>query len=178
MSFVNQFFISDTHFSHQLMVLNRPFSTIDEMDRFMIDAWNSVVRDTDIVWHLGDFSFADEKRTKVIFDQLNGRKRLILGNHDIHHDGSLRKSISQLAWDRPPVQMADIRVDGERVILCHYAMLAWPAQHRGSFHFYGHSHGKLTAPGRARDVGVDVPDVAFTPRTFAELRFGMEVTDD
>ena len=44
----------------------------------------------------------------------------------------------------------------------------------GAFHFYGHAHGALAGIGRSRDVGVDMPDVAFRPRTFAELTRGMK----
>ena len=36
----------------------RPFASVTEMDRTMIDRWNAVVEpgDRDEVWHLGDFA--------------------------------------------------------------------------------------------------------------------------
>lgn len=179
MSFVNQFFISDTHFSHNLMMMNRPFSSIEEMDEHMIEMWNLVVDYNDIVWHLGDFSFADERNTRIIFNRLKGRKRLILGNHDMHRDGTIKPSIARLHWDIPPQQMAHIVVDRYKITLCHYAMLTWPAQYRGALHFFGHSHGNLKGPAiRSRDVGVDVEDVWFTPRKIEELLPGMEFGDE
>lgn len=51
------FFIADTHFCSDAVrrYENRPFNDTEEMDRFMTDRWNSVVRPDDIVWHLGDF---------------------------------------------------------------------------------------------------------------------------
>jgi hypothetical protein len=64
------------------------------------------------------------------------------------------------------------------VILCHYGMRVWPASHHGSVHFYGHSHGRLPGYGRSRDVGVDMLDVAFRPRTFAELTAGWDLSSN
>ncbi|CAN7262920.1 metallophosphoesterase family protein [Rhizobium sp. LjRoot98] len=174
MAFTQQFFTADSHFGHQLMLQNRPFSSTDEMDRHLIETWNDTVKQTDIVWHLGDFSYLDPARTASIFGQLQGRKRLILGNHDLDNRGDVRKSIAGLDWDQPPTHYAETKQNGERVILHHYAMRTWSASCHGSWHFYGHSHGRLPAYGRSRDVGVDCPDTAYTPRTFQQLTTGMQ----
>lgn len=173
MAFTNQFFTADTHFGHQLMLRFRAFSTVEEMDEFLIDVWNAVVKPDDIVWHLGDFSAHDEARTKQIFGRLQGRKRLILGNHDLHADSKPRKSIRGLAWDQPPTHYAETKIDGERIILNHYAMRTWSASVHGSWHLYGHSHGRLPPYGRSRDVGVDCPDLGYAPATFQQLTAAM-----
>jgi calcineurin-like phosphoesterase family protein len=150
----------------------RPFVDTDEMDRFIIDAHNSVVKDRDIVWILGDFSVHDVGRTAQIFDRLQGRKRLILGNHDLHN-GDIRKSIRDLAWDQPPTHYAECKIDGDRIILHHYAMRTWSASVHGSWHLYGHSHGRLPAYGRSRDCGVDCYDISYAPQTFQNLTAAM-----
>ena len=81
---INTWFISDTHFGHTNILeyekVARPFSCLDEMHEVMIDRWNSVVKQNDIVYHLGDFAFG--KHTIAIADRLRGKKRLIMGNHD------------------------------------------------------------------------------------------------
>jgi calcineurin-like phosphoesterase family protein len=81
---INTWFISDTHFFHKNILeyesAARPFKTLDEMHEVMIERWNNVVRQNDIVYHLGDFSFG--KHGLAIADLLNGKKRLIMGNHD------------------------------------------------------------------------------------------------
>ncbi|MGO6676405.1 metallophosphoesterase family protein [Rhizobium leguminosarum] len=173
MAFTNQFFTADTHFGHQLMLKDRPFANTDEMDRHLIDAWNSVVREGDIVWHLGDFSYHDNARTKTIFSQLKGRKRLVLGNHDLDNRGDVRRSIAALAWDIEPTHYAECKQDGERVILNHYAQRTWSASVHGSWHLYGHSHGRLPAHGRSRDCGVDCADLGYAPASFRNLTVGM-----
>lgn len=175
-NFVNKFYISDTHFGHEAVLgfCNRPFTSIAEHDAEIIDRWNSVVRDDDIIYHLGDFCFGPASYAEHIFHQLRGRKILILGNHDMAKGRAL-PHIETLPWDRPPVSVLETTDEGDRVFLSHYAHRVWPSSHRGSYHFYGHSHGNLMPIGRSRDVGVDLEDVFFTPRTFNELTRGMAI---
>jgi len=78
------FVISDTHFGHKniLKLCNRPFESVEQMDESMIEKWNSVVSVNDKVIHCGDFGFCSQERFDVLMRCLNGRKILILGNHD------------------------------------------------------------------------------------------------
>lgn len=172
MSYVQKYYIADTHFGHEAIIglCSRPFNSVREMDDFLVEAWNSVVRPTDIIYHLGDFSFGGAAHAKAIFRRLNGRKILILGNHDIDRDGRALDYLCDLAWDQAPTHALTTTDGGERVFLSHYAHRVWPSSNRGSVHFYGHSHGQLDAVGMSRDVGVDLSDVAFTPRTFHHLK--------
>ena len=171
MSFVRKFYTSDQHFGHANVIqrCNRPCADVDEMDAAMIANWNAVVGDTDIVYVLGDFSLHSVDRTREIFDALRGRKHLVLGNHDVDQKGRVHKRLRDLDWAAPPAHAIETTDGGVRVYLHHYACRVWPSSHYGSVHFYGHSHGRLPGVGKSRDVGVDMPDVAFTPRTFTEL---------
>lgn len=78
-------FISDTHFGHQRIIeLRRPqFAGVDvgQMDEALVDAWNAVIRNDDLVYHLGDFAVS-AKHAKLIRPKLNGTIRLAVGNHD------------------------------------------------------------------------------------------------
>lgn len=75
--------ISDTHFGHAniIKLADRPFKNVDEMNKTIINNWNSIVNDEDIVYILGDFSFKG-KSADYYAKQLKGRKILIKGNHD------------------------------------------------------------------------------------------------
>jgi calcineurin-like phosphoesterase family protein len=79
-------FISDTHFGHKNILEYepnaRPFKTLTEMHEVMIERWNSVVKITDTIYHLGDFAFG--KHNINIAEKLNGKKKLIMGNHDTY----------------------------------------------------------------------------------------------
>ena len=76
-------FTSDTHFGHKNIInfCERPFKDTDEMDEFIINNWNSKINKDDIVFHLGDFAFASNKRWQELICRLNGKIYLILGNH-------------------------------------------------------------------------------------------------
>ncbi len=59
---MTKFYTSDTHFGHRLMISDRikrprPFGDTDEMDEFLVRAWNDAVNPDDVVYHLGDFCF-------------------------------------------------------------------------------------------------------------------------
>jgi len=85
-----KFFISDTHFFHAniLKFVNelghriRSFHNLEEMHELMIQRWNSVVKDNDYVYHLGDVTFQYHGAFNNLMSRLKGRKRLIVGNHD------------------------------------------------------------------------------------------------
>lgn len=179
MTFVKKFYVSDTHIGHERMLSMqpRPFSTIEEHDGYIVEAWNSVVGDGDIVYHLGDFAFnlsRDADRIRELFARLKGRKYLVVGNHDVDKRGQLHPTLAALDWAARPEHALRTTDGGHDLWLSHYAARSWPSQHYGAYHFYGHSHGKLPGVGRSRDVGVDMPDVYFQPRTFAELTAEME----
>lgn len=78
------FVISDTHFDHTNIISysNRPFVNTASMDNAIIQNWNSVVSDDDIVYFLGDFTFGPKENIMKYATQLKGHKHLILGNHD------------------------------------------------------------------------------------------------
>lgn len=78
------FVISDTHFGHENIIryCNRPFANADEMDKVLIKNWNETVSNKDTVVHLGDFALGNKEYISSIVSKLNGRKILIMGNHD------------------------------------------------------------------------------------------------
>jgi len=79
-----QFIVADQHFWHKniLWFCKRPFSNIFEMNEEIIRRHNSVVGNDDEVYMLGDFAIGSKEWNKKIFNRLNGKKYLILGNHD------------------------------------------------------------------------------------------------
>lgn len=55
---------------------------LGEHDRLLIRNWNAVVGKEDVVWFLGDFLCGKKDLAKEIAAQLQGRKRMVMGNHD------------------------------------------------------------------------------------------------
>ena len=84
------FLISDTHFGHagvcrflrnDGVTKLRPWDDPEEMDEYMVKAWNERVRPRDKVYHLGDVVI--NRKHLSTLGRLNGDKVLIRGNHDI-----------------------------------------------------------------------------------------------
>ena len=146
-------FTSDTHFGHTNVIkyCNRPFKDTQEMDEALVEKWNSRIKPQDTVYHLGDFSFR-ENRDWFNPRMLRGKKILIRGNHD--------KKINKDIWNEVH-NYYELKVNKQMFVLSHYPFLEWNKGHRGSIHLHGHCHGnraKDTAHLRMLDVGVDCHD--------------------
>lgn len=76
---------SDLHFNHKNIIpyCNRPFNSVEEMNRALVDNWNRVVKSEDDVYILGDLSMGEPEKSRYWIQQLNGHHiDLIVGNHD------------------------------------------------------------------------------------------------
>ena len=93
------YFIADTHFNHANIIkyCNRPFKNTYEMNEYIIKKWNSVVKEADTVYHLGDVGFGSLQEVKSLVERLNGRKILLRGNHDFKIGVNTWKEIGEVA---------------------------------------------------------------------------------
>jgi calcineurin-like phosphoesterase family protein len=157
------YFTSDHHFGHSgaRSFYRRPFASVAEMDREMIERWNSIIKPDDEVWHLGDFAVRQSpERVASLLSELHGQKHLITGNND---DAAVTASTGWMSVQ----PYAEVMVDGTTLILCHYPFRTWRDIGRGSINLHGHSHGRLKPQPRQFDVGVDVWN--FRPVKLIEL---------
>lgn len=129
------FFTSDTHFGHFNICkyCNRPFTSRSEMDKALIQNWNSVVPEDGIVVHCGDFMLPHNKDIKEYMKymyHLNGKIVLIRGNHDR----------ASLYWENEKIikvrDIATIKVNDIKIFAQHYPCLAF----NGDFQVFGHIH--------------------------------------
>lgn len=130
---MNRYIISDTHFYHENIIKyeNRPFKTVDEMNKTMINRWNSKVKKDDLVYHLGDFGLSTKENLGNILSKLNGRIVFILGNHDKQIYNYYRNLGRFELVTKNPI------IIERRIILSHEPFLEL-----GPFkNFYGHVHG-------------------------------------
>ena len=165
------FFTSDQHFGHFniIRLCNRPFGTVEEMDEVLLSKWNAKVKADDTVYILGDLFFRAAK-VEPILKSLNGRKHLIVGNHD-HTWMSRIKAADYFASVQT---LKEVEVDGRILTLCHYPMLSYPQARRG-YMIYGHIHNNvrddywplIARRSRMLNAGADVNN--FEPVTFDEL---------
>lgn len=161
------FFTADTHFFHAniIRLCGRPFPNVHEMDGFMKREWNSVVSNDDTIYHLGDLAWRNVKQAIRILTQLNGKKFLCRGNHE----GRILK-LAEYFEEIKDSFLIEIN-GGQFIFMSHRVQEPWPGSCFGSWHLFGHSHGKLNTyveqHGKMLDVGVDSHD--FRPWSLAEV---------
>lgn len=78
-------FISDFHFGHENLAKKRGFNNADEMNWHIIHNFNTIVKPKDTTFILGDITM-EKKKGYELLDELNGYKKIILGNHDRRQD--------------------------------------------------------------------------------------------
>ena len=146
---------------------NRPFSSVEEMDKTLIKNWNSVVKKEDTVYHLGDFAFGNKEFTQKIVKQLNGYIRLVLGNHDMRSIQFYYDCGFHRVYDRP------ILIN-EYFILTHRPIE--PIDEKGIYaNFYGHVHDDPRfREATARSFNVSSDNIGFTPILFEDAVAKME----
>lgn len=131
-------------------------TTIEEHDRKLIDNWNAIVSQDDLVLILGDFSFKNAKDTEGLLKVLNGDKVLIKGNHDIFlDDKKFDKSLFKAIYD-----YKEIKYQGQEIALMHYPIQEFKHMDRETkpaVLLFGHIHSLLKViPRHSFNVGVDV----------------------
>ncbi len=154
---------SDEHYHHRkiLVYQNRPFNSLEEMNQTLIANHNSIVKTSDHVIHIGDFSFGKSQDFLETALSLNGTHYFMDGSHDrsLKRFFETSQSLNNVDWQSKIVllpKLFEFTFNGEKIVLCHYSLKKWWASHYGSFHFYGHSHGNDKEPiTNSRDIGVD-----------------------
>lgn len=155
---MNTFITSDIHLSHPNIIKFCPktrghYKSVSEMNEDIILRWNAEVTSEDTVFILGDVSFADATTTVSILSRLNGKKILIVGNHDkkLLKDQRFRAQFEKI-YDYYEENML-----GLKVVMFHYPIVEYNQQHRGAVHFHGHLHQNPSGleKYRVRNVGFD-----------------------
>lgn len=166
-------FTADLHLGHTNIIRHcgRPFDSVAEMDEAILSAINYVVDQADTLWVLGDFAFRGRSPSHYR-ERIKCRDvRLLVGNHD--HRGRCESAGFSFVGD-----VSQISIGRQRIWMSHYPHRSWPASHHGSWHLYGHVHGRMAGEDRERqtnslDVGVDASDPlgppAWTPWSAADL---------
>lgn len=122
------------------------------------------MKPADILYFLGDFCMGSHARVVAYRRRIRCNKIFAVpGNHD----KEARKLKEEFSW---LADLTEVSVHGQSIVLCHYALRVWNRSNRGSWHLYGHSHGRLpqVANSLSMDVGVDPHD--FRPWHFDEIK--------
>lgn len=181
------FYISDLHLMHQNIIRfdNRPFETVEEMDKALINNWNSVVSNADHVYHLGDFCWGKKDDWIKYLKLLNGNIHIIKGNHDLKdYPPDVKKYIVEA------VDYKEITDCGRHVIMCHYPIMCYKASYNPNcYMLHGHTHitreqafvekwtkelrdsksSNSDSCGNIFNVGCMMPYMEYRPKTLDEI---------
>lgn len=146
-------FTADLHAQHPKIVdiCNRPITREGHDEWLLKEVYNKYVQKKDEVYIIGDISLGKRKDAEKFIARMNGNKHLILGNHD--------KNVSHLGNFSEITQIKDFTFSrgnlNIHIVLCHYPMASWNRKIHGSWHLYGHVHGRFENCGLSWDVGID-----------------------
>ena len=170
------YFTSDTHFGHANIIrfCQRPFQDVEAMNEALIANWNQVVGADDIVFHLGDFCIGGSAQWTNALTRLNGKKYLIVGNHDFKN---LRQHY-ETYFEKITMQMY-IQVDQQSILLNHNPFLCYGGSYGDVWQLFGHVHTRPNNTGldtprlehlfpTQYDVGVDNND--YRPVSFPQVK--------
>ena len=134
-------FTSDMHFCHDRDFIygKRGFSSVDEMNRVLIENMRSVVQPDDELYVLGDCFLEDNDAGMALMRQLPGKVRIIFGNHD----SDTRVGLMEEEFDCRGFAER-IRYKGYTFYLSHYPALTSnysdDSQKESVINICGHSH--------------------------------------
>lgn len=161
--------ISDHHFHHANILtftgddgkLIRPgFQSVQDMNEFMVEKWNSVVGGDDKVYVAGDIVIRTSAWAFEILSELRGRKVLIKGNHD-----EAKLSIySRYFLDVRSEKQFKVGKGGPHVIISHRP-LRLPDN---TYNIHGHIHQNVIDDPRYINVSVEVVD--YTPVSLDDIK--------
>lgn len=168
-------FYSDPHFFHKNVIrfCDRPFNDVEHMNQQLVELYNEAIGPDDFVLWCGDVSFGSASKTNHVLRKLNGRRALVIGNHDktmamlalgfefVVTEMRLAFStcyatVSHYPYALTEAQKAKILEEGGRVDT-RYEHLR-PLERPGEVLLHGHTHSKEKVNGTQFHIGVDAWD--------------------
>ncbi len=191
------YYIADLHLFHNNVTMagknfdDRPFADLNEMHSYIKEHWNGKVTNADTVYIIGDMAMRGTQEDLIAYvSQLKGHKVLVKGNHDDLSDLRYKNLYDEICDYK---EITDhIGQNTYKLVLCHYPILMWNNQHRGTILLYGHVHATMediifreciarfnnedmegrrsgNTDLRAYNVGCMMPYMNYEPRTLEEI---------
>jgi calcineurin-like phosphoesterase family protein len=158
------FLISDVHAGDErFKILNRPFDSTEQYLSVIKNNWNKVVKPTDTTIVVGDVCYTGKPELLPFYDELNGSKYLILGNHD-DQPVEVYKKYFQIVQDEYFLEVNN-KDEKIRFYINHY-----PSKGKAEFWgIFGHIHGAWRVQKNMINVSVDC--WYFTPISLDQILF-------
>lgn len=175
--------ISDTHLFHENILKFKDsatgklfrgelFDSVKEMNDYMLEKWNSVVKPGDIVYHLGDVVIGSKEEFKTLWPKFNGSKRLIVGNHDdipfLSSGGFFKKVQMWRMFPEFGLMFSHVPLHSSSLLRHIDKTKLYPDGCETMLNVHGHIHQNPSPEGPYRNVSVEA--INYTPINIEELR--------
>ena len=167
------FLIGDLHFGHRNIIkyCNRPFKDVDDMTEQLIKNWNNAVGANDIIYVVGDFALCGKQKIVEIGQRLNGRKRLILGNHDQASVNTYREAGFEFVYNHHIVL--------EDFFIVSHVPLVGISENTPFANIFAHVHDDPTYKDYScRSFCVSAERINYTPIWFEIVKNNMKVVEE
>jgi calcineurin-like phosphoesterase family protein len=169
------YYSADQHFFHTNIIRHsrRPFESVEQMNRYIVDQHNEIVEEHDRVFLLGDLSLGRTEEALELVSEMNGVKYFVPGNHDrVFSKMAMKKDHTEWVSKYEAAgltilpEIVNHTIGGHRVLLSHFPYdgdshgrdrhAALRATDVGLPIIHGHVHDEFHIRGRQYNVGVDV----------------------
>ena len=162
----NIYFMSDIHYNHENAIQfgNRPFKSVKDMNKYILDTIKETLSPDDILFTLGDdFWRLKENEVEDIMNQIPTKNiHKIMGNHDKYGYYWCGGKIGKMCLSISDILDIVVRKNSQdyKISLCHYPIYDFNYMYHGGLHLFGHVHGNLDDelrdnPRLMVDVGFD-----------------------
>lgn len=170
----NTWFVGDLHLGHEGMVRFkdkdgkkiRPFKDIQEHDETIIENINALVKPADRLYFLGDVVI--NRRCLPQIAKINGRKKLVKGNHDIFKLHDYTPYFEDIAAYRI--------YPNQGIIMSHIPIHTTQLEYRFKWNVHGHLHSNKIHKGKwfweqedKRYINICPEHTKFRPVSFDEI---------
>jgi calcineurin-like phosphoesterase family protein len=170
------FFASDHHLFQENILkflddngkrIRWQFDTLDQMHEHIIEKHNSVVKPGDKVYFMGDVTFKYHEPFNAVMRRLNGKKRLLIGNHDKLNPTLMMHFEKVLLW----------RVFKEFGFIATHVPIHYESfRHKCTHNVHGHVHVRPVPhpewPGKLdpRYINMSMEAIDYTPKSVEEIQ--------
>ena len=121
----------------------RGFTSIEDMNEAIVERHNSIVKDDDEVWVLGDLMLNDNIKGLEYISKMKGKLHIIRGNHDTNTRISLYKTLSNVVEVH---DAAYLKYNGYHFYLSHFPCYTGNLEKESlkqmTINIHGHTHSK------------------------------------
>ena len=144
---------------------NRPYNDVDEMTEDLILKWNTVVKNEDTVYYLGNLAH-DPKTAQDALQRLNGNIKFVEGDFDssltlLSEKGMLPSRCSML-------RCVDF-IEEMNVAVSYWPMGAWPKKVNKAWSVIGYPNKKHKSDPKKRIINVSTDLWQNTPQELEKL---------